>query len=48
MNKFIIIILAVLNLVACGQSSPSEEQTANLSLPKFYDFTCVRSLLFLY
>jgi hypothetical protein len=34
MKKFIIIILALLGLVACGQPSPSVEQTANLSLPK--------------
>jgi hypothetical protein len=34
MRKLIIIILALLGLVACGQPSLSEEQTANLSLPK--------------
>jgi hypothetical protein len=34
MKKLIIIILALLGLVACSQPSPSEEQIANLSLPK--------------
>lgn len=34
MKKLIIIIHVLLGLVACGQPSPSEEQTANFSLPK--------------
>ena len=34
MKKLIIIIFAFLGLVACGQPSPYEEQTANLPLPK--------------
>ncbi|MBD0383749.1 hypothetical protein [Paenibacillus sedimenti] len=34
MKKLLIIIHALLSLVACGQPSPAEEQTANLSRPK--------------